>query len=147
MDFKPSEVQALTRGMVREFSEKEVNPAPRRPTRSRCSRRDPREDGQLQILGLLAPADAGGAGVDTVTYAIVIEELARACASTAFVVEAHNSQCIFPIAAFGSDDQKGRFLPSCPPAEARDARGPRERGRADLGSLNTTASPTATASG
>ena len=106
MDFKPSEVQALTKSMVREFAETEVRPRAETTDQESAFPSETLEKiAQLQMLGLLAPAEAGGAGVDTVTYAIVIEELARACASTAFVVEAHNSQCIHPIAAFGTDDE------------------------------------------
>jgi butyryl-CoA dehydrogenase len=143
MDFKPSEVQALTRGMVREFAEKEVKPRAEKTDQEADFPSDTLEKmAQLQILGLLAPSEAGGAGVDTVTYAIVIEELARACASTAFVVEAHNSQCIFPIAAFGSDDQKGRFLPDLSSGRKLGTLAVLESGAGlDLGALNTTAAP------
>jgi len=111
MDFKPSEVQALTRGMVREFADKEVKPRAEKIDQEKEFPSDILEKiAQLQMLGLLAPAEMGGSGVDTVTYAIVIEELARASASLAFIVEAHNSQCIHPIAAFGTDGQKGQYL-------------------------------------
>jgi len=143
MDFKPSEVQALTRGMVREFAEKEVKPRAEKTDQEALFPSDTLEKmAQLQILGLLAPADSGGAGVDTVTYAIVIEELARACASTALVVEAHNSQCIFPIAAFGTEDQKGRFLPELSSGRKLGTLAVLESGAGlDLAALNTTASP------
>jgi len=143
MDFKPSEVQALTRGMVREFSEKEVKPRAEKTDQEREFPSEALEKiAGLQMLGLLAPAEAGGAGVDTVTYAIVIEELARACASTAFVVEAHNSQCIFPIAAFGSDDQKGRFLQALSSGQKLGTLAVLESGAGlDLAALNTTAAP------
>ncbi|MBM4249165.1 MAG: acyl-CoA dehydrogenase [Euryarchaeota archaeon] len=143
MDFKPSEVQALTRGMVREFSEKEVRPRAEKTDQEALFPSDTLEKmAQLQILGLLAPSESGGAGVDTVTYAIVIEELARACASTAFVVEAHNSQCIFPIAAFGSDDQRGRFLPALSSGGTLGTLAVLESGAGlDLGDLKTIAAP------
>ncbi len=143
MDFKPSEVQALTRGMVREFAEKEVKTlAEKTDQEARFPSETLDKMAQLQILGLLAPADTGGAGVDTVTYAIVIEELARACASTAFVVEAHNSQCIFPLAAFGNDDLKGRFLPELSSGRKLGTLAVFESGDGlDLGALNTTAAP------
>ena len=143
MDFKPSEVQALTRGMVREFAEKEVKPRAEKTDQESAFPSETLEKiAQLQMLGLLAPAEAGGAGVDTVTYAIVIEELARACASTAFVVEAHNSQCIHPIAAFGTEDQKGRFLQALASGQKLGTMAVLESGAGpDTGALCTTATP------
>ena len=143
MDFKLSEVQALTRGMVRELSDKEVKPlAAKVDQEAEFPSGTLEKIAQLQMLGLLAPADSGGAGVDTVTYAIVIEELARACASTAYVVEAHNTQCIFPIAAFGSDDQKARFLPPLASGQKLGSLAVLENGAGlDLNALNTTAAP------
>jgi butyryl-CoA dehydrogenase len=143
MDFKPSEVQALTKGMVREFAEKEVRPRAEKTDQEPSFPSETLEKiAQLQMLGLLAPAGAGGAGVDTVTYAIVIEELARACASTAFVVEAHNSQCIYPIAAFGSEEQKGRFLQALASGSTLGTLAGLESGAgSDTGALCTTAAP------
>ena len=142
MDFKPSEVQALTRGMVREFSEKEVKPRAEKIDQEKDFPSDILEKiAQLQMLGLLAPAEAGGSGVDTVTYSIVIEELARASASLAFIVESHNSGCIHPIAAFGTEEQKGRFLQGLASGQVLGSLALLEDGGGlDLADLKTTAS-------
>jgi len=143
MDFKPSEVQALTRGMVREFADREVRPRAERIDQQKEFPSDILEKiAQLQMLGLLAPAEAGGSGVDTVTYSIVIEELARASASLAFIVEAHNSQCIHPIASFGTDEQKGRHIQPLASGQVLGTLAVLESGGGlDLADLKTTASP------
>jgi len=141
MDFKPNEVQQLTKGMVREFAEKEVKPRAEKTDQDKEFPSEVLEKiAQLQMLGLLAPQEAGGSGVDTVTYAIVIEELARACASTAFVVEAHNSQCIFPLAAFGTDGQKSKFLAPLASGQKLGTLAAYETGAGlDIGETTTTA--------
>jgi butyryl-CoA dehydrogenase len=65
----------------------------------------------LGLLGALIPVEQGGSALSTVAYALMIEELAAACASTAIVVSAHNSLCAWPIKNFGSEYQKNLFLP------------------------------------
>jgi butyryl-CoA dehydrogenase len=74
--------------------------------------------GELGFLGLVIPAEYGGMGNDTVSYAIVIEELARGCGSTALGVAAHNSLACGPIVLMGSEEQKRRFLPELASGEA-----------------------------
>ena len=59
--------------------------------------------GELGFMGLVVPSEYGGAGTDTISYAVVIEELARACASTALGVAAHNSLACGPINLMGSE--------------------------------------------
>jgi alkylation response protein AidB-like acyl-CoA dehydrogenase len=67
--------------------------------------------GPLGLLGLNIPEEFGGAGVDTISAAIAIEELGWACGGTALSIAAHNSLCCAPIAMFGSKAQKQRWLP------------------------------------
>ncbi len=66
--------------------------------------------GELGFMGLTVPAEYGGAGTDTTSYVIVIEELAHACASTALGVAAHNSLACGPIIIMGSEEQKKKYL-------------------------------------
>ena len=66
--------------------------------------------GELGFMGLTIPDAYGGTGTDTISYAIVIEELARACASTALGVAAHNSLACGPIIIMGSEEQKQKYL-------------------------------------
>ena len=67
--------------------------------------------GELGFMGLVIPVEYGGTGTDTVSYAIVIEELARGCGSTALGVAAHNSLACGPITMMGNEAQKRRYLP------------------------------------
>ncbi|MDH3198898.1 MAG: acyl-CoA dehydrogenase [Candidatus Krumholzibacteria bacterium] len=74
--------------------------------------------GELGFMGLTVPDAYGGTGTDTVSYAIVIEELSRACASTGLGVAAHNSLACGPIVLMGSEEQKRKYLPAMASGEA-----------------------------
>jgi butyryl-CoA dehydrogenase len=74
--------------------------------------------GELGFMGLIVPAEYGGTFIDTISYAIVIEELARACGSTALGVAAHNSLACGPIYLMGNEAQKKRYLPELASGEA-----------------------------
>jgi alkylation response protein AidB-like acyl-CoA dehydrogenase len=74
--------------------------------------------GELGFLGLVVPAEYGGTGTDTTSYAIVIEEIARGCGSTALGVAAHNSLACGPIVLMGNEAQKKRFLPELASGDA-----------------------------
>ena len=63
------------------------------------------------LLGVLIPREYGGAGLDALAFAICIEELALACASTAVIVDVHTSVGTEPILLFGDEEQKRRWLP------------------------------------
>ena len=63
------------------------------------------------LLSVFIPEEYGGKPIDTISYAIAVEELSRVCGSTGITVAAHNSLGTFPILAFGNDDQKKRYLP------------------------------------
>src|SRR5262252_7523840 len=66
---------------------------------------------ELNLMGILVPREFGGAGLDHLAFTICIEELAQACASTAVIVDVHNSVASEPILLFGSDEQKRAWLP------------------------------------
>jgi len=63
------------------------------------------------LMGVLIPREYGGAGLDALAFAICIEELAQACASTAVIVDVHTSVGTEPILLFGDEEQKRRWLP------------------------------------
>jgi butyryl-CoA dehydrogenase len=69
------------------------------------------ELGRLGMLGVFIPEEYGGAGLDNVAYALVVEELSVECASTGVIVSAHSSLGSWPILGTGTEDQKNRFLP------------------------------------
>src|ERR1700730_278381 len=66
---------------------------------------------KLGMLGVFIPEQYGGSGLDIVSYALVIEELAVACASTAVIVSAHSSLASWPILGTGDEQQRDRYLP------------------------------------
>jgi alkylation response protein AidB-like acyl-CoA dehydrogenase len=74
--------------------------------------------GEMGFMGLIVPAEYGGTGTDMVSYAIVIEELARVCGSTALGVAAHNSLACGPIVMMGNEAQKKKYLPALASGEA-----------------------------
>ena len=110
-EFLNDEHQAI-REMVRDFATKEIAPKAAEVDRNA---RFPEETfkalGQLDLLGLLVPTEYGGAGADYRSYAIVVEEIARACGSTGLSYAAHASLGTNPIKLFGSDAQKKKYLP------------------------------------
>jgi butyryl-CoA dehydrogenase len=63
------------------------------------------------FMGSYIPEEFGGAGMDYSSYAIIVEEISRACASTGVLVSAHTSLCLWPILNFGTEDQKKKYLP------------------------------------
>jgi alkylation response protein AidB-like acyl-CoA dehydrogenase len=65
----------------------------------------------LGLLSMLIPEEYGGQRVDTICYSIGVEEVSRVCGSTGLTVAAHNSLGTFPVLAFGSEEQKQRYLP------------------------------------
>lgn len=110
--FALSEEEQMVRETARSFARKEVLPL---AAALDAEHRFPKElipqMGGLGFMGAFVPGDYGGAELSTVAYAIIIEELAAACASTSIICSAHNSLCIYPILAYGSEEQKQTFLP------------------------------------
>jgi alkylation response protein AidB-like acyl-CoA dehydrogenase len=96
--------------LARDFAEKEVAP--------RAAELDARGEfpgdiiaklGTLGFLGAVAPDAIGGSDLSSVAYSVLIEELAAACASTAIIVSAHNSLCLWPVVYYGTPEQHQRF--------------------------------------
>ena len=111
MDFKLSEEQELIRNMVREFADTEVRPIAaaidkekRFPTETVSRLRE------LNLLGVPFPEEYGGAGADGLSFAIVVEELSRACASTGCIVSTHTALGSHPILQWGTEEQKQKYL-------------------------------------
>ncbi len=111
MDFELTDEQQLIREAVREFAETEVTPIAAELDRDH---RFPRELlprlAEMNLMGMPYPEKEGGAGADYVSYVISIEELSRACASTAVIVSAHTSLATWPIFKFGTQAQKDQYL-------------------------------------
>lgn len=112
MNFDLSEEQTLWRKTVHEFVAKEVQPkAHEVDVTYEFNWEAVRKMAPLGLLGLNIPESYGGAGVDSISAAIALEELGWGCGSTALAIAAHNGLGTTPIAMFGSDDLKKNWLP------------------------------------
>ena len=72
---------------------------------------------EMGIVGAIIPENFGGAALDTIGLTVVLEEISKVCASTAFVVAVHNAFFAYPILKFGSEDMKKRYLPKAASGE------------------------------
>jgi alkylation response protein AidB-like acyl-CoA dehydrogenase len=112
MDFELTPEQQSIRGVAREFAEAELG--------DKIAPYDERHEfphaivarlGELGFMGALVSPEYGGAGLDHVSYALVVTELCRGDASVGITMWAHNSLCASHIALFGSREQKAKYLP------------------------------------
>ncbi len=111
MNLDLTEEQQLLQRSVREFAEAEVKPHAKEIDETGRFPRDTFEKAaQLGLTGVAVPENYGGAGMDHVSYAIVIEEISRVCASTGTILSVQNSLYCDPILRFGTDEQKQKFL-------------------------------------
>ncbi|MDD9305244.1 MAG: acyl-CoA dehydrogenase family protein [Desulfobacter sp.] len=112
MDFNPCMKHQLVRKTVREFAEIEIKPhVAQLDKEGRFPSEIAEKMGPLHYFGLQVPRHLGGAGLDSISYAIVIEELSRVSASLGLCVTVHNSVGIYPILAFGTPEQIQRLVP------------------------------------
>ncbi len=112
MNYELSEEQELLRRTVREFAETRIAPVAEELDReSRFPYELVAEMGELGLMGIPVAEEYGGAGADTISYALAIEELTRIDSSVGITVAAHTSLGTMPIALFGSEEQKQEWLP------------------------------------
>ena len=111
MDFELSEEQKLLRQTVREFAESEIQPG--------ASERDEKGEfphalipkmARLGLFGIMVPQEYGGAGLNVLSVAIIIEEIARVDAAVGLIIASHNSLCAGHINRSGNKEQKRRYL-------------------------------------
>jgi len=104
--------QLMIRDTVREFARKELEPkAAEIDQTMEFPAASLRQMGELGFLGIPFPAAYGGGDLDTVSFVLMIEEIARACGATTLSVAAHCSLCAMPILMFGNETQKQKYLP------------------------------------
>ncbi len=112
MDFSLTSDQILIRDTVRQFMEAEMRPILREYEREeKFPAEQIRKLGELGCCGMLVPEEWGGAGTDTVSYAVMLEEVARVCASTAVAISVTSSVSGLPLWKHGSEAQKKKYLP------------------------------------
>lgn len=115
MIFKLSEEQELLKKTVRDFAEAEIAP--------KAADMDEKEEydmtlwskmAEMGLTGIPYPDEYEGSGMDNLSYAIAVEELSRICASSGVLISVHTSLCAWPIYAFGTEEQKKKYLaPLC----------------------------------
>jgi acyl-CoA dehydrogenase len=145
LDLELAPEHAAFRDGVRELAQGVVRPLAAEVDRShRFPEEAVRAAAEAGLLGVLIPRDHGGAGLDALAFALCIEELAQACASSAVIVDVHTSVGSEPILLFGDEAQKRRWLPSLARGEMLGAFALTEPAAgSDAASLQTSARRTA----
>jgi alkylation response protein AidB-like acyl-CoA dehydrogenase len=143
VDFELTPDQRAIQALARELAEAEIAPHAADWDREQ---RFPDELvpklAELGLMGVCVPEEYGGAGADFVSYVLVLEELSRADAGVGVTVAVHTSATTLPLLAFGTDEQRARFVPPLARGEHLGAFCLTEPGSgSDAGSLRTSATP------
>ena len=112
MDLDFTDVQKAARQTTREFAEKEIKPvAGEFDENASFPSEIVNKLGELGFMGMMVPEEYGGAAMDCISYAIAVEEISRADASTGVTMSVTNSLACQPIMDYGNEDQKKKYLP------------------------------------
>ncbi|MDC0357347.1 acyl-CoA dehydrogenase [Oligoflexia bacterium] len=110
--FELSEEEQLVQQTTRNFATKEVLPLAEKVDREHYFPKELIPQlAQLGFMGVNVPTEYGGSDLSSVSYCLIVEEIAAACASTSVILCAHNSLCLTPIIEFGTEQQKQQYLP------------------------------------
>lgn len=141
MFFKTTEQQEALRAQIREFAETEVRPLTFLLDKENGFPDEPvRKLGEMGLLGIPYPKEYGGAGMDVVSYAIAVEELSRVDGGTGVILSAHVSLGSYPIFAYGTEEQKQKYLIPLASGKCLGAFGlTEENAGSDAGGTETTA--------
>jgi len=113
VDFSLSEEHKMLQTTVRDFANEKLAPmADELDQKQEFARDNFKMMAEMGLLGLGIPPEYGGSGGDELSVAIAVEELSRACAATADILDAHLCLCAAPIYRFGTEEQKQKFLPA-----------------------------------
>ena len=119
MNFDLSEEQQMIRETVHDFAEREIRPVAKDlDEKAEFSPALTKKMGELGLFGMYLPEKFGGQGLDTLSYIIAVEELARVDGSQAATLAAHNSLGIGPLYYYGTEEQKMKYLPQLCTGEA-----------------------------
>jgi alkylation response protein AidB-like acyl-CoA dehydrogenase len=112
MEFGLTEEQKMIRQTAREFADEQLAPLAAEYDRTEeFTAPQAKMLGEIGFLGMMVPEEYGGAGLDTVSYVLAMEEVSRGCASTSVTMTVQNSLVCWPIDYFGNEEQKRRYLP------------------------------------
>ena len=107
-----NEEQRMLRDMIRDFAQNELAPIAAQIDEEQTFPHEIiRKMGELGLMGIPFPESYGGAGMDNLSYTIAVEEISKVCGSTGLTLAAHISLGCWPIFAFGTDEQKQKYLP------------------------------------
>ena len=115
MDFTLDKQHEMARKLFHDFAEAEVKPlAQEIDETEEFPAENVKKMQKLGFMGIPFPKEYGGQGCDPLTYAMCVEELSKVCGTTGVIVSAHTSLCCDPIATFGTEEQKQKYLvPLC----------------------------------
>ena len=119
MDLSFGDDHQILRDTMRDFARNEVAPgAAERDKTHAIEESLLKQMAELGLMGICVPEEYGGAGMDCMASTIVVEEISKACAGCGVFISAHNSLCVDPILAFGTPEQKKKYLPKLASGEA-----------------------------
>ena len=111
MDFSLSEEHEMIRDAAREFAQNELLPGViERDEKQHFPKELIKKMGEMGFLGMMAPTEFGGGGMDTISYVLVMEELSKIDASASVIVSVNNSLVNYGLAEYGSQEQKEKYL-------------------------------------
>ena len=113
MDFSLTEEQQMVRQAARDFAQTELLPGViERDEKQEFPTRQVQAMGQLGFMGMMVSPEYGGSGLDTLSYVLVMEELSKVDASASVVVSVNNSLVCWGLEAYGTEEQKQKYLPA-----------------------------------
>ncbi len=138
--FNLSEDHRMVQEMVQKLATEQIAPKAAEYDRTREFPWDNiKKMSELGLMGVTVPEQYGGAGMDSLAYVIVIEEISRACASTGVITAVQNSLGEYPVMAFGTEEQKKKYLPLMASGQKIAAYALTEPGSgSDAGAMRTT---------
>jgi alkylation response protein AidB-like acyl-CoA dehydrogenase len=111
MDFELTEEQLMVKDMARRFAETEIKPVAAEFDKNHEHPAEiVKKMGELKMMGIAVPEEYGGGGMDNVSYALALIEISKACASTGAIMSVNNSLYCFPVMAYGTHEQKMKYL-------------------------------------
>ncbi len=111
MDFELTEEQLMVKDMARRFAETEIKPVAAELDKNHEHPAEiVKKMGELKMMGIAVPEEYGGGGMDNVSYALALIEISKACASTGAIMSVNNSLYCFPVMAYGTHEQKMKYL-------------------------------------
>ena len=141
MNFELTEEQQMVQEMARRFAETEIKPkAAEFDEKHQHPAEIVKQLGELKMLGIAVPEEYGGGGMDNVSYAVALIEISKACASTGVIMSVNNSLYCYPVMAYGTEEQKKKYLYPCASGEHLGCYGLTEAGAgSDPAGMHTTA--------